>query len=274
MRLYQEGSTAERIADEVTMSVGAVNNVLERRIPGYAEFLAKKSLALNKAKTAAKEEAARAEAEAMRLEEEKKSEKAEQTGGLLVESYKQAQNEPEPEPVSILTAGSDSAAILTSEEEKETKTDGLDELLRLAEEAKKQETAKNPYAAPVSEPPQETVKAAEEPVKKPAAKAAEVEIKPEVEVKAESAKPARTAARRAAKTTAAESEEVKMSSLENNVTGGDPAAKAAQKIALFAKAQIDENDAKIKALSAQIAEINEAITALKIENEQYKALIK
>ena len=59
-----------------------------------------------------------------------------------------------------------------------------------------------------------------------------------------------------------------------NIESADPAAKAAQKIALFAKAQIEENDAKIAKLTAQIAELNEAITALKIENEQYRAVIK
>ena len=64
-----------------------------------------------------------------------------------------------------------------------------------------------------------------------------------------------------------------MTSYEN-IESADPAAKAAQKIALFAKAQIEENDAKIAKLTAQIAELNEAITALKIENEQYRAVIK
>ncbi len=256
VRLYQEGSTAERIADEVAMSVGAVNNVLERRIPGYAEFLAKKSLAMNKAKAAAKEEAAKAEAEAQRLEAEKKLENAEAAGGMLVENYKQSINAPEAEPVSILTGEAHESNILTEEfdqptEEKdktvvesepevvegestsaEDETADLEELLKLAKEAEAAE-----------EIPVEKLRA--EDVNEYAAAEAAVE----------------------------EREEKEMTSYEN-IESADPAAKAAQKIALFAKAQIEENDAKIAKLTAQIAELNEAITALKIENEQYRAVIK
>lgn len=231
VRLYNEGWTAERIAEEITISTGAVNSILERRIEGYAEYLAKKSLATNKAKTAAKEESAkkaakeRSEAEAAKAKEAAKAvkaaEEASAPGGMLVESYKQEQTEPKEEQVTLLT----------SEEKANLLTGDLPE-------------------------------AAKEPARTPARRTAAT---------------ARTARARAAeKPEVTEEAEVKVP------TGAaSPVTRANQKIKAFATSQIEENNAKIAEVEAKLAVINKQaaelrsqIAALKIENEQFQAIIK
>lgn len=240
VRLYNEGWTAERIAEEITISTGAVNSILERRIEGYAEYLAKKSLATNKAKTAAKEESAkkaakeRSEAEAAKDQSEteaakakeaakavKAAEEASAPGGMLVESYKQEQTEPKEEQVTLLT----------SEEKANLLTGDLPE-------------------------------AAKEPARTPARRTAAT---------------ARTARARAAeKPEVTEEAEVKVP------TGAaSPVTRANQKIKAFATSQIEENNAKIAEVEAKLAVINKQaaelrsqIAALKIENEQFQAIIK
>ncbi len=231
VRLYNEGWTAERIAEEITISTGAVNSILERRIEGYAEYLAKKSLATNKAKTAAKEESAKkaakeqSDTEAAKAKEAAKAvkaaEEASAPGGMLVESYKQEQTEPKEEQVTLLT----------SEEKANLLTGDLPE-------------------------------AAKEPARTPARRTAAT---------------ARTARARAAeKPEVTEEAEVKVP------TGAaSPVTRANQKIKAFATSQIEENNAKIAEVEAKLAVINKQaaelrsqIAALKIENEQFQAIIK
>lgn len=231
VRLYNEGWTAERIAEEITISTGAVNSILERRIEGYAEYLAKKSLATNKAKTAAKEESAKkaakeqSDTEAAKAKEAAKAvkaaEEASAPGGMLVESYKQEQTEPKEEQVTLLT----------SEEKANLLTGDLPE-------------------------------AAKEPARTPARRT--------------------TTTARTARARAAEKPEVTEEAEVKVPTGAaSPVTRANQKIKAFATSQIEENNAKIAEVEAKLAVINKQaaelrsqIAALKIENEQFQAIIK
>ncbi len=225
VRLFNEGWEAERIADDVKIPVGSVNSILERRVEGYADLLAKKSLEANKARTAAKEEALRREREkeeALEAKQAKYSSASKKPtlvnpddffnsdlDGMLVGSYKQKITEPEKETVNILTA----------DENRNLLTGGMEEKAEeVVEEAPVVEEV--PAPAPVAE----TVAPAPAPV-------------PAVEVDA------------------------------------NPMATASQKMALFAQAQIAENDTKIEGINALIADVMEKINASEQQNEAVKGQI-
>lgn len=252
VRLYNEGWTAERIAEEITISTGAVNSILERRIPGYAEYLAKKSLETNKAKTAAKEKAAEEAAEeaAAKATEETEAKTIKETpvkaavpaapakdDGMLVEDYKQQQTEPKKENVNILTSPGNTN-LLTGDM---PKNDGAKETV-----------------------PRTT--AARRTVKKDAP----------AETPAE-AKTTSTRTTRTSKTTDKEESAVDTPAK----TAASPVTRANQKIKAFATSEIEENNAKIQEIEAQLAvlskqatELRSQIAALKIENEQFQSIIK
>ena len=232
VRLFNEGWEAERIADDVKIPVGSVNSILERRVEGYADLLAKKSLEANKARTAAKEEALRREREkeeALEAKQAKYSAAKKPTlvnpddffnsdlDGMLVGNYKQKITEPEKETVNILTA----------DENRNLLTGGLEETKEeVVEEAPVVEEV--PAPAPV----EETVAPAPAPIPAPAPAPA-----PAIEVDA------------------------------------NPMATASQKMALFAQAQIAENDTKIEGINALIADVMAKISASEQQNEAVKGQI-
>lgn len=240
VRLFNEGWEAERIADDVKIPVGSVNSILERRVEGYADLLAKKSLEANKARTAAKEEALRREREkeeALEAKQAKYSSANKKStlvnpddffnsdiDGMLVGNYKQKITEPEKETVNILTA----------DENRNLLTGGLVETVEeVVEEAPVvEETAPVVEEAPAPAPVVETVAPAPAPVPAPAPAPA-----PAIEVDA------------------------------------NPMATASQKMALFAQAQIAENETKIEGINALIADVMTKISASEQQNEAVKGQI-
>lgn len=242
VRLFNEGWEAERIADDVKIPVGSVNSILERRVEGYADLLAKKSLEANKARTAAKEEALRREREkqeALEAKQAKYSTAKKPTlvnpddffnsdlDGMLVGNYKQKITEPEKETVNILTADENRNLLTAGLEEEEAVEEVVEE--EIVEEAVPEEIPEEITEEEVIEEVSEEV--CEEPVK------AEETAVPVIEVDA------------------------------------NPMAAASQKMALFAKAQIAENEQKIESINALIADITAKITASDQQNEAVKTKI-
>ena len=238
LRLYNEGWDAEKIAKEVNIPTGSVHSILERRIDGYSELQIKNRLAASKAKLQEKETA---EALKKKYEEEletrysgvKKAPEAKPEdifdidlkGGMLIENYKQQLNEPKPDNVAILT-GNDKPSLLTEGygEENAVKFE------ETAEDIVSEYTSVK--SADEAEDEQDIPEEAEE-----INEAEEIFENEETE-----------------ETVVAEDTSVER---EENVM--DMNSTAAQKITLFAQAQISENEEKIAAINEQLIPIKDEI---------------
>lgn len=276
LRLYNEGWEPEQIAEEVTIPVGSVNSILERRIEGYAEILAKKSLEANKARTAAKEEALRKEREAQEALEAKQAKYSSapkktstivnpddffnsDLDGMLVGSYKEKLKAPEEEHVNILTAD-ENTNILTEDFVEET-----------AEEVV-EETAEEIAPTPVVENP--TASVSQKLALFAQAQIAENESKIEaINAEIEKISNALSQSESAVADTNAQIDEISQKIADLNSQLAEINAQIAnletEKADLSAKAQ--DND--IAELNSKIAGYNEQITALKAENEQFREMM-
>lgn len=269
LRLFNEGWDAERIAQEVTIPVGSVNSILERRVEGYSEILLQKSIAANKARTAAKEEALKAEREAQEALEAKQNKYSNaprpavqsnvdpddffksDIDGLLVGNYKKKLSEPE-ESVNILTK-KENRNLLTGSSEEATMDDAIVPANRImpeeaAEEAEEEVAAEE---AVEEEPTEETAEEAAE-----ASEEIEEAAEEEAEESAEEEAVEEPSEEETAEDEADEAVEEPIVESEETVMEFSPNASATEKIAMFAKAQIEENEAKIASANQQITSLN------------------
>lgn len=290
IRLYNEQWEPERIAEEVQLPVGSVNSILERRIEGYAEILAQKSLAANKARTAAKEEALRQQREAEEALEAKQArysaEKSKPTqtvnpddffnsnlDGMLVGSYKQKITEPEKESVNILTA-EENRNILTGG----TVNEPVAEKAPVAEAAPVSPAAvPTPSVAPVSVEidANPAATASQKMALFAQAQIAENDAKIE-QINAAITEVLAVVNANNAQTAAVNGEIESVNAQINELTqqiiaiNSQIEALKSKKAELETAAAVDTN----AELNVKIAAYNEQITALKTENEQYRAFIK
>lgn len=297
LRLFNEGWEAEQIAEEVTIPVGSVHSILERRIEGYAELLQKKSLEANKARTAAKEEALRKEKEAqdaLEAKQAKYSNAKKKTApavnpddffnsdidGMLVGDYKQKSSEGEEQKPNILTA----------EENRNLLTADYVEPVKEEEPAPKPKSAPKPASkpAPASAPvveatpaPAVNIPSPQESASQKIALFAQAQIdENDGKIKLIESEIAKVAKEIAENEKSAKDVDGQIEKLDSDIQ------RFIKQVEVL-KAQIAELEEKKKEISAnsassaniaslnqKIAVFNEQITALKAENEQFRALIK
>jgi len=219
VRLFNEGWEAQKIADFIKMPIGSVNSILERRVEGYADLLSKRNIEANKARQAAKEEELRRQRE---KEEQLEAKQAQYSGvpkkPVLVNPDDFFKGDLD----GMLVGGYKNKV---AEAEKETVN------LLTAEENRNLLTADYEENAEEAEDVIEDV--AEE-------IAEEVEEAEEAEEEAD----------------LVSEEELELVEEEAPAQESEAApATATQKMALFAQAQIAENDEKIESVKAQLAEI-------------------